>query len=196
MIARRLDSRYSRILGVGLGLSLAAHAAVLALGHFGVEGEEPADKSLEIVTLADLDVAPEEWERLQPAKEAEFSGYPAPLPVPEPNSMHAEAEAPYYAPAAEHEIVLAAAAAADLETPLVPQPRLDAVVAESGWTPIHVLEPIALGTGDRGEESSGAGGFFVSFGAGGGVCAAPAFVNRRLPLRQAGLNRLQLRAGR
>lgn len=189
---RRLDSRYSRILGIGLGVSLAAHAAVLAFGRLHVDAVEPANTPLREVTLSDLEVAPEEWERLELSSTITSSAVSAVPPVEELGSVPSDLETPEFVPAAEYEVVLAMATAADLASPTLPRPRAEAATVESGLTPIHVLEPIALGSADSG--ARGGGGVYVSLGGGG--CAVPGFVNSVYPTQRGNFNRLRFRSVR
>lgn len=171
--SQRRNARYGRILGVGLAISLAVHVAVLGFVRFRV-GSDQSTATLTAVTLEDRDVTPDEWTDLSAADA------PATAPLSEISP------APDAGAVAEYMTVLALATERDLPSPLVPQPRLEPVTVESGLTPIHVLEPIALGVPST--ERLGRGGVGFTFvGLGGDRCVPPRggpvrFPPRRLPL--------------
>ena len=173
----RQNSRYTRILGIGLGVSVAVHVAIFALARFSWDSADAGQQVLEVVAL----VEPEEREPLEEMGEADLA---APT---EPGALElAEAQVSSgLGTSLEHMRVLALAESSPLQLPVVPQPRMDPATAESGLTPIHVLEPIALATPSTDRIASGGTriGFFGGHGdkcvpRGGGGLLPP----RRLPI--------------
>ena len=174
MIRKRTN--YARILGIGLGISLAVHVAVIGLGRWSSGSETVSDGTLSVVTLPAPETPPEELE-------ADLAGAPSgsfDLSVPEVRSTGADLS--------EHTIVLAEAASAEINEPLVPRPRIPPVSVESHLTPIRVREPALVTLGDRGRQSTGGGGVGIGIlvgvgGRGHGDHCAPSAINIRYPTR-------------
>lgn len=157
---QRLDASYGRVLGIGLGLSLAAHVAVLGFGRITIPERSAASARLRAVTLAEPAI-PLEKETSQVLASASIA-------VVELGELSPTLEAAAKSNLADYEQLLAMARDADLRAPIVPRPRLEAATAASGLAPIHVLEPIQLAS--KGGRDLGGRGIGISFGAG---CVAP-----------------------
>jgi hypothetical protein len=169
-------TNYARILGIGLGISLAVHIAVIGLGRWSSAGDTPTDGTLNVVTLPAPETPPEELEAdLESAPSGSFD-----LSVPEVRSTGVDLS--------EHTIVLAEAASSDIREPLVPRPRINPVSVETDLTPIRVREPALVTLGDRGRPSTGGGGVGIGIlvgvgGRGHGDHCAPSAINIRYPTR-------------
>ncbi|NIR42642.1 MAG: hypothetical protein GWN99_02020 [Gemmatimonadetes bacterium] len=150
----RLDARYARALGIALGISLAVHGAVLALGHLTVQKSGPESTPLVVVDIAE----PQPIEDTSDRDTVEIGERPtvaAPTPRP-PRTTPVELS--------EYQMVLARGPAARVASPLVPRPRTSPLVVQSGLTPIRIPTSHALASGgasDR-EGDSGVGIIFTA----------------------------------
>jgi hypothetical protein len=179
MRRQRLKTRHTRILAIGLGISLLVHGAILGLGRLKLATRDTADGPLSVVTLPDP--VPEK----QAPPEAESAGAPTAL-VPISGISFAEAELPAPPELLESRVVLAKAASSQLTAPLVPRPRITVARVESGLAPTRVGEPVLLALRERGRRSGGGIGVDVLIGSGGygaGGDCAPGAVNLRYPSR-------------
>jgi len=174
---RRKRTNYARILGIGLGISLAVHVAVIGLGRWNSGSDTPSDGTLNVVTLPAPESPPEQME----ADLASSSSGSFDLSVPEVKSTGVDLS--------EHTIVLAEAASSQINEPLVPRPRISPVSVETDLTPIRVREPALVTLGDRGRPSTGGrGGVGIGIlvgvgGRGHGDHCAPSAINIRYPTR-------------
>ncbi len=185
---RELNTRYTRILGIGLGISVVVHGAVLGLGRLGDRGLANVSDPLTLVEVVERDVTPEAAEvRPDESDLASAAWGPA-------SSYRLTSEEPAVAALdlSESRRVLAAATSKDLIAPLVPRPRVIPERDDAGLTPIRVREPLRLATGERGRGGSGGGdgidgiSIFVIGVGGGGVCLpAPGAVPLRRPIQPA-----------
>jgi len=174
---RRQRPNYARILGIGLGISLAVHVALIGLGRWHSDADVSRDGPLNVVTLPAPELTPEEA-ALAEAGAPSAGGFE----LSEPEVMSSGFDL------AEHTIVLAEVSSSEINEPLVPRPRITPISVESGLTPIRVREPALVTLGDRGRQSSGGGGIGIGIlvGAGrrghGDNCA-PSGINIRYPNR-------------
>jgi len=173
---RRNRTNYARILGIGLGISLAVHVAVIGLGRWNSGNDTPTEGTLNVVTLPAPETPPEELEtELASSASGSFD-----LAIPQVRSTGLDLS--------EHTIVLAEAASAEISEPLVPRPRINPVSVETDLTPIRVREPALVTLGDRGRQSTGGGGIGIGIlvgvgGRGHGDHCAPSAINIRYPTR-------------
>jgi hypothetical protein len=169
-----------KVLGAGLAVSVLVHGALLGLGRLNFGSRGPAEGSLSVVTLppeaepAELDASLADLsttgfalvELASPAAGPELSDYP---------------------------FVLERAMTAPLSAPLVPRPRTEPLMVESGLTPIRVPVQTVLTMGGRGSRGNGIDGLDVTIlmpagiGHGGDSCVPRRFVNyRRSPVVSPG----------
>ena len=178
----RLHSRYSRILGISLGISLAAHAAVLGLGRLNMSWGDPSDSVLKVVNLEEKET-PEE--RAPEASEAAQASLASVVPLGLFDLIEKQFATPIVHPAVDYTAVLALATTASLQAPIIPQPRIEAAAVESGLTPIRVLEPIRLATASNNRGRSGGGGIGIGLHHGGKCPAGPRiFPGHRIRVRR------------
>ncbi len=198
---RQLDSRYARILGIGLGISVVVHGVVLGLGRLSDHGPADVASQLSLVEFVERDVTPEDTE-IRPV-EAEESAPASAAWGPAANFRPATEDIPVAAlDLSESRRVLAAATSKHLSAPLVPRPRVIPARENVGMTPIHVREPLRLATRERGRSGSGGGtgidgiSIFVIGAGGGGVCLpVPGAVPLRRPIPPARLGTSPTRIG-
>jgi hypothetical protein len=173
---RRSRTNYAKILGIGLGISLAVHVAVIGLGQWSSGSETPADGTLSVVTLPAPETPPDELEAdLASSASGSFD-----LSIPQVRSTGVDFS--------EHLIVLAEASSSEINEPLVPKPRINPASVQSDLTPIRVREPALVTLGDRGRQSTGGGGVGIGIlvgvgGRGHGDHCAPSAINVRYPTR-------------
>lgn len=183
---RELHRRYTRILGIGLGISVLVHGAVLGLGRLG-RVDDVGHRQLSRVEVVARDVTPEENEIRPAESEASAAWRPG-----SSYQLTSEELAVAALDLSEARLVLAAATSRDLLAPLVPRPRVIPEREAVGLTPIRVREPLRLATRERGQSGSGGDNgidgisIFVIGVGGGGVCLpAPGVLPLRKPLPPA-----------
>ena len=183
MRRQRLD--YARILGIGLAISLAVHAAVLGLTRWSGGTSEPTDGPLSVVTLPEPESRLEEPEAVL-AADGELPSAGG-FRISEVEVASAGTEL------AEYRLVLVEASAAEFTAPLVPRPRVTTASIETGLSPIRVREPALLTLRDRGRRD-GSGGIgisiFLGVGGYGGNSCLPSAINIRYPNRAFPVARL------
>jgi hypothetical protein len=175
---RRQRLNYARILAIGLGISVVVHVAVIGFGHWNFGAKDPADGSLNVVTLPDPQTDPDEPDTDLARAEAALTSSGG-FKLSELDIVSSGLDL------AEYRIVLAEATSAELRAPLVPQPRITAASVEATLTPIRVREPALLTLRDRGTDSGrGTSGVGILIGTGGfgpvDNCA-PSHINVRFP---------------
>lgn len=158
MDRRARNTLYTRILVVGLGVSVLVHAALLGFGRLNFLKRSPGDTSLSVVALP----APE-----QPLEE---SGGTVDAPWQLALEL-SESEMEAVLDLSEYDDVLAEATSRDPLTPVVPRPRLTVHLMESGFTPLRVPQPDRLtrrgGTVRTTGPGAGMGGVIIVVGGGG-----------------------------
>ncbi len=183
---QKQNALYTRALGVGLGISLVVHAAVLALGRFS--GEHEAPRTLTSVRLSEPEVTTERVEPRENDASVETAASPAeaaliawrPAEVIEPGPAESTAT-----PDLSEASIVANASAARVIAPLIPRPRIAPAENEQGFTPVRVEPPTwMLADGKASGGRSVGGGIRVSAGSG-GDCAPGAAILRRFPNRSA-----------
>jgi hypothetical protein len=175
---RRQRLNYARILVIGLGISVAVHVAVIGFGHWNFGAKDVADGSLNLVTLPQPETNPDELDADLARADAALTSSGG-FELSELDILSAGPDL------AEYRIVLAEATSAELQVPLVPQPRITAASVEATLTPIRVREPALLTLRDRGSDSGrGTSGVGILIGTGGfgpvDNCA-PSHINVRFP---------------
>ena len=158
------NARYSRVLGIGIAVSIAVHIAAIGLIRLNMNRDKVSDGPLTAVTLQPEETR-DELEALD-ASGAVTEPAPATLQL---SSLNVSERPGAPDPSEEYMTVLSLAATAEFQAPLVPRPRMDPAEVESGLTPIHVLEPIALGVPTTERIASGGVGFGIA-GLGGDRC--------------------------
>lgn len=183
-----LTNHHRRALGLGLAVSVTAHAVVLGLGSFTLPGdgsderasagslEQPVEvRAVQVVALADLDAAGGE----AAVADSRSSAVPAAPTGVSLASLVADVRV------GEGELPFASEArpAAALIDPGVPRP---AARPMSTGTSLRELDEehgaLVVAEGKR-KRSGGGGGISISIGVSGANCDIPALVNRRFPGR-------------
>jgi len=160
------NTLYARALKIGLGISVAAHAAVFGFGHFGAPS--PASRAdLTAITMAEPERAPERAPPPEPevtptATATPIASRPAGVIVPTP------ADVPTLLDLTESTAVARASTQRPIP-PLVPRPRISAVMSEQGVAPVTVDVPTwMLADGKAGTVRAGNGGRGIQIGVVGG----------------------------
>lgn len=132
MRSQQREARHTRILAAGLAVSLLVHGALLGLGRISFGSGDPAEGSLDVVTL------PAEAEAVQPeSRELAF------VPPADDVTLGAPAT-PIGLDLAEYPLVLGRATEGGLPVAFVPRPETTPKTVESGLSPIRLPVPAGL----------------------------------------------------
>jgi hypothetical protein len=153
MRSQRREVRYTRVLVVGLAVSLLVHGALLGLGRlsFGSGGSE--EGPLSVVTL------PPETDVTKPELDTADESSPMPAEMFAMLELSSAAVGPELA---EYPYVIDRARNAPAMAPLVPRPRFEPLTVETGLTPIRTPIPTgAVAMGGGGDRGNGLDGLHV-----------------------------------
>jgi hypothetical protein len=151
MTPQRRNSHYKRIFGIGLGISVAVHAAVLGFGRLSMDTSGKNDGDLNVITLPQ----PEPENEIRHEEDALDAGIPGGVKLSE-----VESEIPGI-DLNDYPIVLARLTSEEPAAPLVPRPRIRPHMVESGLTPIHRLPQPAMTTLAESGRPAGRGGMGI-----------------------------------
>ena len=158
MDRRARNTVYTRLLVIGLSVSVLVHAAPLGFGRLNFLKRGPSNTTVSVITLP----APEEPREESPSGTVE--GWQLALEL---NDSEMEAVLDL----SEYDDVLAQANSRDPLTPVVPRPRLTVHLIESGFTPLRVPQADRLtrrgGTVNVRGPGGGMGGVIIVTGGGG-----------------------------
>lgn len=174
------NALYTRVLAVGLGISLIVHVTVLALGRFG--GDHAPPRGLTDISLVEPESRTERQEPSEVASASDESARARDIALIAWRPASAIAPRPPLetsTPDLSEATAVARASASRVIPPLVPRPRVVPAQTEQGFAPVREAPPtwmLADGKAVSGRSVGRTGGLQV--GGVHGVCPPGALPNR------------------
>lgn len=172
MKGQHRNVHYSRILVVGIALSVAAHFVLFELGRFDFGSDADTAEDPVLITRPETTA-----DAMKPLRSPEVV---ASAPNPAGPSEIDSPDLPDALNLAEHPRILSEADAPVIP-PLVPRPRIRPERLEQGFTPVRLAPRMALGSRSSGD--GGGIGITILVGSGGMGAHGPTCHPTRLPVR-------------